>query len=378
MKTTKFLAIIALLSLVCCDDVDKIIEYADPIRPNYCRYNPDDTIDNGLYWNLLRLDSAVVDYTLLWPKDSIFVNANNVWRGFIRICAKKDYAKALEYYNDNEPDFAVAIPQSTLKFNFDNFVMWDIVFDNLPEKEAVAKMINIFELDKSMTESVILICTAEDGSGHIPLHYPYILSNLYDLYRMQGDTVKANRILRTLVEHRDFFNDYCIKKGMDYDDYINTLDLISQQQKVIIKPDKYIDFFGIGMYGDFKSLLDSMEMKNILKVDWKNDINNYQSDTLLHRYVIVDFCGIDWAFNVHYESLDDNFIVSGIYMLTDDYSDEAIDTTYKRLFSYYGEPYVNDTYGETSTWFKRDYSVVSRFLHVEESGRIIYFSLEKD
>lgn len=226
MKITKFLAIIALMSLISCDDNEKLTAIIDPIMPRYCYYNPDDTIDNGLYWNLLRLDSAVVDYTLLWPKDSIFVNANNVWRGFIRICAKKDYAKALAYYNENEPDFAVAIPHSTLKFNFDNFVMWEIVFDNLPEKEAVAKMIDIFEFDKTMTESVILICTAEDGSGHIPLHYPYILDNLYDLYQMQGDTAKADGIIRTLVEHRDSFNNYCIKKGMDYDDYINSLDLM--------------------------------------------------------------------------------------------------------------------------------------------------------
>ncbi|MBR6092321.1 MAG: hypothetical protein IKQ09_05855 [Bacteroidales bacterium] len=148
---------------------------------------------------------------------------------------------------------------------------------------------------------------------------------------------------------------------------------VIQTIKDITKPEKHIDFFGVGMYGDFKSLLDSMEMKNILKVDWDNDINYYQSDTLLHKCVIVDFCGIDWAFNAYYKSLDDNFVVSGIYMLTDDYSDKAIDTTYKRLFNYYGEPYDHDIYENRGVWYMPNYSIISRYLHVEEGGRTISF-----
>lgn len=150
---------------------------------------------------------------------------------------------------------------------------------------------------------------------------------------------------------------------------------VTQTKQDIIKPEKYIDFFGVAMYGDFKSLLDSMEKKNVLKVDRNNDINVYQCDTLSHSFVVVDFCGVEWGFNVDYKRLDDNLLVTDIIMLTSNESGELINSTYNRLFDYYGEPYVNDTYEERSTWFNSNYSVVSRYLHVEEGGRTIYFDL---
>ena len=245
MKTTKLIAIIALLSLVSCVD-NESANNNEKYKPQYYSYNPDDTIDNGLYWNALRIDSAIVEFHQNNPRltdslnefwgddlrlDSVYASANEIWHEFLDICAKKNYAEALEYYNVYEHDIAVAIPHSTLKFNFDNFVMWDIVFDNLPEGEAIAKMISIFEFDKVITESVILFSTAEGGSGYIPVHYPYLLDDLYDLYQRQGNTAKTEEIIETLFEHRDFVIDYATKKGVDYDDYINTLDLISQQKK---------------------------------------------------------------------------------------------------------------------------------------------------
>lgn len=150
---------------------------------------------------------------------------------------------------------------------------------------------------------------------------------------------------------------------------------VIQTIKDITKPEKHIDFFGVGMYGDFKSLLDTMEMKNILKVDWDNDINYYQSDTLLHKCVIVDFCGAEWGFNVDYKRLDDNLLVTDIIMLTSSVSEELIDSTYKRLFDYYGEPYDHDIYENRGVWYMPNYSIISRYLHVEEGGRTISFYL---
>lgn len=150
---------------------------------------------------------------------------------------------------------------------------------------------------------------------------------------------------------------------------------ITQQKQEIIKPEKYIDFFGVAMYGDFKSMLDSMEKKNVLKVDRNNDINVYQCDTLSHSFAVVDFCGAEWGFNVDYKCLDDNLLVTDIIMLTSSVSEELIDSTYKRLFDYYGEPYDHDIYENRDRWYMPNYNIVSRYLHVEEGGRTIYFDL---
>lgn len=151
------------------------------------------------------------------------------------------------------------------------------------------------------------------------------------------------------------------------DNYPKAFNNTATKTVICNKPDKCIDFFSVDMYGDFKSLLDSLEKKKIIKVERDST-----------DFAVVDFCGIEWGFNAHYKWHDDSYVVAGIYMLTDDYSEEVIDTTYKRLFDYYGEPYVYDTCEETSIWYKSNYSVVSRYLHVEEGGRTIYFYLEKD
>ena len=103
----------------------------------YYAYNPDDTIGNGLYWNLLRIDSLRVEYLMDHPMDnapegvdSTFSSAGSVWREFLKLCSKNNYEQAVRWYLDHEGDFIVAMPSTTIKFYLDYYVietlLWDI------------------------------------------------------------------------------------------------------------------------------------------------------------------------------------------------------------------------------------------------------------
>lgn len=279
MKTTKFLAIVALLSLVSCADNKSSYVDDKQYNPHYYPFNPEDTVNNKYYWHLLRIDSLIVDFHLKNPRlgdsldgfwgenlqmDSVYANADGIWHEFIDICAKKDYKKALEYYNIHEHDLAVAFPLTTLKFLYDLYVIDGIVFDNMPKEEAVAKMIEVYEFDKVMTEAVISFSTTEDSIiEYVPAHYlnlisvlrylyalnhdvektestielykqalsmvcPFDLRNEYSLFKFKLDTYyyinDKDGILKTLLDHRAYMINYSAETGNDIDEELMELD----------------------------------------------------------------------------------------------------------------------------------------------------------
>ena len=169
------------------DDANTLLYYA---------YNPDDTIGNGLYWNLLRIDSLRVEYLMDHPRDnapegadSAFASAGLVWREFLKFCSKKDYEQATRWYLDHEGDFLVAMPSTTIKFYLDHYVMEVLLFDNLPKEEALGKLIEIYELDKIMTEKVVLI--GQNSNGYVPPHYAILYYALVETYIKAGLKDKA-------------------------------------------------------------------------------------------------------------------------------------------------------------------------------------------
>ena len=227
MKTTKLLTIIALLTLASCAENKTSQDDDKQYTPQYYSYNPEDTVDNRYYWHLLRIDSLIVDFHLKNPRlgdsldgfwgenlqmDSVYANADGIWHEFIDICAKKDYKKALEYYNIHEHDLAVAIPLTTLKFLYDLYVIDGIVFDNMPKEEAVAKMIEVYEFDKVMTEAVISFSTTEDSIiEYVPEHYLNLISVLRYLYALNHDVEKAENTIELYKQALPLFCPYDLR-----------------------------------------------------------------------------------------------------------------------------------------------------------------------
>lgn len=153
---------------------------------------------------------------------------------------------------------------------------------------------------------------------------------------------------------------------------------VTQTKQDIIKPEKYIDFFGVGMCGDFNKLLDSIDKTGVVKVDrgrtYETEMK-VEPDTIYYDFAIGEFCGCKWGLNVKSIVCKGNKIVTSIHMLTSEESQEIIDSTYNRLCDYYGEPYDHDIYENRDVWYMSNYGIVSRYLHVEEGGRTIYFDL---
>jgi hypothetical protein len=169
------------------DDANTLLYYA---------YTPDDTIGNGLYWNLLRIDSLRVEYLMDHPRDnapegadSAFASAGLIWKEFLKLCSKNDYEQATRWYLDHEGDFLVAMPTTTMKFYLDYYVIETILMDHLPKEEALAKLIEIYELDKTITETVVAI--GQNHSGYIPPHYALLYRTLGETYMYAGLKDKA-------------------------------------------------------------------------------------------------------------------------------------------------------------------------------------------
>ena len=156
----------------------------------------DDTIGNGLYWNLLRIDSLRVEYLMDHPRDnapkdadSAFASAGLIWKEFLKLCSENDYAQATRWYLNHEDDFIVAMPTTTIKFYLDYYVIETLLLDYLPKEEALGKLIEIFELDKTMTETVVAI--GQNHYGYIPPHYALLYRALGETYMYAGLKDKA-------------------------------------------------------------------------------------------------------------------------------------------------------------------------------------------
>lgn len=188
--------LLASIGLVGCgqQQVAKANDEANSLQ--YYTYNSDDTVGNGLYWNLLRIDSLRLEYLMEHPKDnapegsdSAFASAGLVWREFLKLCSKNEYEQATRWYLNHEGDFMVAMPSTTIKFYLDYYVIEALLLDNLPKEEVLGKLIEIYELDKIMTETVVLI--GQNSNGYVPPHYAILYYALVETYIKAGLKDKA-------------------------------------------------------------------------------------------------------------------------------------------------------------------------------------------
>lgn len=196
IRIKTLIILLAVVGLVDCDQ-QQVASTKDDANPlQYYAYNPNDTIGNGLYWNLLRIDSLRVEYLMDHPRenapkeaDSAFASAGLIWKEFLKLCSKNDYEQATRWYLNHEGDFIVAMPTTTIKFYLDYYVIETLLLDYLPKKEALGKLIEIFEFDKTMTEAVVMI--GQNHYSYVPPHYALLYFALGETYINAGLEDKA-------------------------------------------------------------------------------------------------------------------------------------------------------------------------------------------
>lgn len=223
MKTSHFYILLSALALLGCAEKSNENNNVETNLTEYYAYTPQDTIGNEPYKQLLRIDSARVEYIQLkWPMgfppsatiekvegaDSSLIvmeyNDNDKqmfdtieakWFELMRLCSQKQYEDALSLYIKEETDIGVALVNSTNKFDLDYHVIGGLLLDLLTKEEAMELLARFLEYDKSFTESVIILSTTNDGSGFIPPHYSTLIGTLGAIYTNLGNETKAEELI---------------------------------------------------------------------------------------------------------------------------------------------------------------------------------------
>lgn len=218
MKKRYLAIVLATLALFGCTQRPMLNEGEESL-PKYYAYNPKDTIRNYPFLEMLRIDSARVEYLMerpygLPPSDmmedmgvggdsmgykegdeSVFDTAEAKWYELMWLCSQKQYEELLSMYTKDETDIGIALATSTNKFELDYFVIGKLLFEQLEDEEAVEMLAKFLEYDKLLTESVVAFSTAGGGSGYIPPQYAFQLEILCRTYLILEDREKAEALI---------------------------------------------------------------------------------------------------------------------------------------------------------------------------------------
>ena len=182
------------------------------IVPKYYSYNPHDTIGNEPYWQMLRIDSARVNYLLERPLGMVsaedidkitdediisFSKAEASWFEMMKLCSKRRYEDALSLYIKEESNVGTALATTTNKFDLDFSVVGVLLNELLDEEEAAEILVKFLEYDKIQAEGVVAYGMADSG-GYIPPHYPLLIKTLGAEYLNLGDESKAEDLIEPL------------------------------------------------------------------------------------------------------------------------------------------------------------------------------------
>lgn len=219
MKNCYLAIVLAIIAFIGCAQKPMMNEGESLSLPKYYAYNPKDTVGNYPFLEMLRIDSARVEYLMerpygLPPSDimdeigldgdsmgykegdeSIFDTAQAKWYELMRLCSQKQYEELLNMYTKDETDIGIALATSTNKFELDYFVIGKLLFEQQDGEEAVEKFSKFLEYDKLLTESVVAFSTAEGGSGYVPPQYAFQLEILCRTYLIMEDREKAEALI---------------------------------------------------------------------------------------------------------------------------------------------------------------------------------------
>ena len=202
-----FLAIICLLLAACGGGRTKPVEVVEtwPITPK-----------NGLTEKLLELDSlsraimgdrntAALELDIARQLDMPNVDAETlrqqrdsaemVWHRFIGLCNEEKNSEALELYRANKPLFTIALEHSTARYYLHYFVAI-LAQEYLPEEEVRADLIDEFEMDLIVAESIMMFSNGET----VPEHYEGMLDVMSKLYYDAEQWDKALEMNDKLLE----------------------------------------------------------------------------------------------------------------------------------------------------------------------------------
>ena len=205
MKNTFIAIIITIFTLVGCTGKQSSTHQTVQNPSQYYRYNPDDTIDNPYFFNLLKIDSAriyykhsldVVDSIMDRPADdkreddSMYIETSKTWYKILDLAAKKKWEESLQLYRDNHIPMYIALIKSDALFNADYQAFSSVMYDYYTESEANQINIQLFEEDYLITAG-----TMAYNTNYYPEHIVDLTWILSSLYAEEGIRDKALKYL---------------------------------------------------------------------------------------------------------------------------------------------------------------------------------------
>lgn len=237
-----FYILMATIVLASCGQRTMTATRQNSNKPAYYAYNPEDTIGNYQFKEMLRIDSARVEFRLDHPIDQVssinlggfeveqktpeqrqqddslvLSEAETKWFKLMRLCSQRKYEDLLSMYIKEETDIGIALATSTNKFELDHFVIGPLLFDQLDEDEAAEIMVKFLEFDKFLTESVVLF--GESQLGYVPPQYAFQLEILSKVYLMLDEWEKAEELIEPYRKAVYLLSDDTIANEMAITDF---------------------------------------------------------------------------------------------------------------------------------------------------------------
>lgn len=146
----------------------------------------------------------------------VYDEAEQAWRKFVWLCNEGRELEAVEFYRENRIYVDISIASSDVRMMFHDDVLGFLAYDNLPNDEAVALMIDAFEFDRAMFQAKLSgvvvdeeymdypskidhdgrMCITEEERDEIVTAYNYAVSVLIQLYRISDRVSEAYDLVR--------------------------------------------------------------------------------------------------------------------------------------------------------------------------------------
>lgn len=218
MKKSYLIIVLAAFMIAGCTQRPMLNEGGNSSLPKYYAYNPEDTIENFPFLEMLRIDSTMVEYRMDHPISQmssieydglnvdektpeqrlqddlkVYTESESKWHELLQLCSQRQYEELLSMYIKEETDIGIALATSTNKFELDYLVIGPLLFNQLEVDEAAEIMVKFLEYDKFLAESVILF--GESQQGYVPPQYAFQIEILSKVYLMLDEWEKVETLM---------------------------------------------------------------------------------------------------------------------------------------------------------------------------------------
>lgn len=139
---------------------------------------------------------------------------------------------------------------------------------------------------------------------------------------------------------------------------------VESNEKEIIRPYKFFDFYHDGTKEDFLREAKKSEIF-VLRKNQKSEGLQFESSVK-----VVNILGADWGLNLQTDSTG---TITGVVLITSNTSPNIFERAKTELTPYLGEPYEIDEAEERIKWNPRYKFIHFRHLHSDEGGWTIIF-----